>query len=63
VKRADVIDSSDSQVLTVGDHFDFMENVVIDDFSSQIYGGSPLFVPTPPGSPPFDSIAVCSEPL
>jgi len=63
VNRDDVTCSSHSQGAAVEDYCPFMENVATSDFSSQMYGGSPLFVPTPSESPLLDSTAECSEPL
>jgi len=61
-KRIDVTDYSHLQASTVEDDFSFMEIVVTGDLSSHMYGGSPLFVPTPPESPALGSIAECSNP-
>jgi len=56
-----VTDYSHLQVLTGENDFSFMEIVPTSDLSSQMYGGSPMFVPTPPESPSLDSIAECSK--
>jgi len=61
IKCADVSDSSYSQSSTGEDLCLVMETVGMSDLSSQMYGGSPLFVPTPPESPSFESSAECSE--
>jgi len=61
IKRADVSDSSYLQSSTGEDLCLLMKTVGTSDLSSQLYGGSPLFVPTPPESPSFESSAECSE--
>jgi len=59
-KRVDVSDSSHSSGPTSKDHFPDVKSTGMNDFSSQMYGGSPLFVSTPPGRP-FQSMGVCSD--
>jgi len=59
-KQADVLDSSQSSGLTVDDDFPNVKSVGMTDYSSLIYGGSPLFVPTPSVSP-CQSIVLCSN--
>jgi len=56
-KHSDLSDSSHSSGSIVEDN---VKSAGLSDYSSQIYGGSPLFVPTPSVSP-CQSLGVCSE--
>jgi len=55
VKCDDASDSSHSLGSNVEDHCPHVKSVSMGDLSYQIYGGSPLFMSTPSGSP-FKSI-------
>jgi len=59
-KCVDVSDSSHSSGSTIKEHFPDVKSTGMSDFSSHIYGGSPLFLSTPPGSP-FQSMGVCFD--
>jgi len=61
IKRADVFDSSYLRSSTGENLCLLMETVGTSDLRSQMYGGSPLFVPTPPESPFFESSVELSE--
>jgi len=59
-KRVDVSDSAHSSGSTIKDHFPDVKSIGMGDFSSHMYGGSPLFVSTPLDSP-FQSMGVFSD--
>jgi len=56
-----VSDFSYSQSSTGEDICLLTDTIGMSDLSYQMYGGSPLFVPTPPESPSFESSGECSE--
>jgi len=61
-KRIGMTDYSLLHVSIAEDDFSCMGIFATSELSSQLYGGSPLFVPTPPESPSLDSIGECTEP-